>query len=81
MSTSDQPKKDLSEMNASELSMRKFLKALGVTTHKKLEATLNEAVKSGKVTSGSQITITAKIVIEEFDFNHEIEAQLTAPER
>ena len=34
MPTSDQPKKDLSEMNASELSMRKFLKAFGVTTHK-----------------------------------------------
>ena len=30
-------KKDMSEMSESEISFRKFLKNLGVTTHKELE--------------------------------------------
>ena len=33
-------KPEISEMSASEIAMRKFLKQLGVTTHQKLEAAL-----------------------------------------
>ena len=38
-----------SEMSASEMAMRKFLKQLGVTGHQKLSDALDEAVRSGAV--------------------------------
>ena len=38
-----------SEMSASEMAMRKFLKQLGVTGHQKLSDALAEAVRSGAV--------------------------------
>ena len=38
-------KKDMSEMTESEVSFRKFLKNLGVTTHKELESLINKRVK------------------------------------
>ena len=47
MSSSDKPKKDFAEMTESEIAMRKFLKALGVTTHQKLEQALADAVSQG----------------------------------
>ena len=40
-------KKDMSDMTASEISYRKFLKNLGVTTHKEIEK-LNEELDSFK---------------------------------
>ena len=44
MSEQQKPKKDMADMTPAEISMRKFLKALGVTTHQKLEAALADAV-------------------------------------
>ena len=78
---SDRPKPDMADMSEAEMSMRKFLKALGVTTHQKLEAELAERVASGSVAPGAQVEITASIAIGELDFSHEVSATLTAPER
>ena len=38
-------KPDMSEMTASEVAMRKFLKQLGVTTHQQLEQLLQARVR------------------------------------
>lgn len=79
MSSSDKPKKDFAEMTESEIAMRKFLKALGVTTHQKLEQALADAVSRGRVAGGGSVDITANIDIPELGFSHQITATLTAP--
>lgn len=80
-SKSDKPKPDMADMSDAEIAMRKFLKALGVTTHQKLEAALAGKVASGAVEPGAPVDITASIAIAELDFSHEVSATLTAPER
>ena len=69
-----------SEMTASEMAMRKFLKQLGVTGHQKLSEVLQEAVQSGQLHAGGDVAVTAKIEIIELEFSHEVAATLRAPE-
>ena len=54
-----------SEMNASEMAMRKFLKQLGVTGHQKLSEALQIAVQSGQLAAGCDVAVTAKIEIHQ----------------
>ena len=68
------------EMTASEMAMRKFLKQLGVTGHQKLSEVLQEAVRSGQLSEGSDVAVTAKIEIAELEFTHDVTATLKAPE-
>ena len=42
-------KRDMSEMSESEISYRKFLKNLGVTTHKELENLIKIKIDNGKL--------------------------------
>ena len=46
-------KKDMSEMTDSEISFRKFLKNLGVTTHKELENLINKKIEDGELSENS----------------------------
>ncbi len=79
MSEQQHPKKDMADMTQAEISMRKFLKALGVTTHQKLEAAIADAVASGTLSPDSPIDITANIEIAELGFSHSVSAQLITP--
>ena len=58
-----------SEMNASEIAIRKFLKQLGVTGHQKLSEALQMAVQSGQLAAGCDVAVTAKIEIIELEFD------------
>ena len=69
-----------SEMTASEMAMRKFLKKLGVTGHQKLSEVLKEAVRSGQLSAGGDVAVTAKIEIIELEFSYDVTATLKAPE-
>ena len=69
-----------SEMNASEMAMRKFLKQLGVTGHQKLSEALRIAVQSGQLAAGCDVAVNAKIEIIELEFSHDLTAILKAPE-
>ena len=73
-------KPEISEMSASEIAMRKFLKQLGVTTHQRLETALAGRLKDGKAAAGDRLAITAKITVPELGFTHEIQAELMVPE-
>ena len=79
MSDKSSERGDQSEMTASEVSMRKFLKYLGVTAHQELEAALARAVADGKLAPGGSIDITAELTIAELGLSHRVSAQLTAP--
>jgi len=72
-------KPDMTEMSASEVAMRKFLKQLGVTTHQQLEEALQARVQSG-ARPGDKLAVTATIHTAELEFSHEIQAALILPE-
>ena len=68
------------EMNATEMAMRKFLKKLGVTAHQELADALAKAVADGKLKSGDPVPVTARIEIADLAFTHDVKANLVAPE-
>ena len=69
-----------SDMTASEMTVRKFLKQLGVTGHQKLTEALDEAVRSGVLTPGSELTGSATIEIGALQFSHSVNASVMAPD-
>ncbi len=74
-------KKEMSEMTDSEISFRKFLKNLGVTTHKELENLINKKIENGELSENSSLNITANITIEELSFNHTTTSTLLLPKK
>ena len=72
-------KKDMSDMTASEISNRKFLKNLGVTTHKEIEKVINKKIADGELSPKSNLEITANIKIDELGLNHSISSTLSLP--
>ena len=69
-----------SDMRASEMTVRKFLKQLGVTGHQKLTEALDEAVRSGVLTPGSELPVSATIEVETLKFSHSVDASVMAPD-
>ena len=68
------------EMNATQMAMRKFLKQLGVTAHQKLADALAKAVADGKLQPGASLPVTARIEVADLAFTHDVTANLVAPE-
>ena len=68
------------EMNATEVAMRKFLKQLGVTAHQELADALAKAVADGKLQPGASVPVTARIEVADLAFTHDVTANLVAPE-
>ena len=68
------------EMNATEMAMRKFLKQLGVTAHQELADALAKAVVDGKLEPSASVQVTARIEIADLAFIHDVTANLVAPE-
>ncbi len=67
-------------MTASEMTVRKFLKQLGVTGHQNLSDALEDAVRSGVIAPGSDLPVTATIEIGALKFSHVVTASLKAPD-
>ena len=59
------------DMTASEITMRKFLKQLGVTAHQELADALVKAVADGKISAGAELTVTARVEIVDLQFTHD----------
>ena len=72
-------KKEMSDMTNSEISYRKFLKNLGVTTHKELEDVINKKIENGELKNNTKLNITAQIKIDELDLNHTINSTILLP--
>ena len=56
-------KKEMSDMTESEISYRKFLKNLGVTTHKEIEELVNKKIENGELQNNTKLNITALSLI------------------
>ena len=72
-------KKEMYDMTDSEISYRKFLKNLGVTTHKELEDLINKKIENGELKNNSKLKITAQIKIDELGLNHTISSTILLP--
>ena len=72
-------KKEMTDMTDSEISYRKFLKNLGVTTHKVLEDVINKKIENGELKNNTKLNITAHIKIDELDLNHTINSTILLP--
>ena len=72
-------KKEMSNMTESEISYRKFLKNLGVTTHKEIEELVNKKIENGELQNNTKLNITAHIKIDELDLNHTINSTILLP--
>ena len=69
------------EMTESEISMRKFLKQLGVTSHQKIEQKLDELMASGKLSPNEEIEIIANVEIPKINFSHSITSTILLPDK
>ena len=59
------------------MSIRKFLKKVGVTSQREIEAAVQAAIDSGKLTGNE--TLSAKVTLEigEVGLSHEIDGQIS----
>ena len=76
----DEKMESSTEMNATQMAMRKFLKQLGVTAHQELADALAKAVADGKLQPGASVPVTARIEVADLAFTHDVTANLIAPE-
>ena len=67
------------DMTASEISYRKFLKNLGVTTHKEIKKLINKKIADGELRPNANLDITANIKIDELGLNHSVSSTLSLP--
>ncbi len=63
---------------AFNMSLRKFLKTVGVTSQREIEEAVRAAHETGEMPSGS---VTARVVlkIEELGLEHEVTGQIEMP--
>jgi hypothetical protein len=58
------------------LSLRKFLKNVGITSQRKIEEKVRDAISSSKISSSKKIIISAKLLSEDIDLNEKIEGEI-----
>ncbi|NQW08876.1 MAG: hypothetical protein HQ481_03185 [Alphaproteobacteria bacterium] len=65
--------------DAFEMSVRKFLKQLGVTGHQEMEAAIRAARASGALDGKTTIKARAVVTLEGTGLNHQVEADIVLP--
>ena len=58
------------------LSVRKFLKNVGITSQRKIEEKVREKTKSSKISNSTKIIISAQLFSEELNLNEKIEGEI-----
>jgi hypothetical protein len=62
--------------DAFNMSLRKFLKQVGVTSQREIEAAVREAVAKGKVKGKGPLKAKMTLVIDSIGLRHEIEEEI-----
>lgn len=57
------------------ISLRKFLKQVGVTSQREIEKTVREAAEQGKLPAGG-LAVTVRLECPALDLSHEIDGRL-----
>ena len=58
------------------MSLRKFLKKVGVTSQREIEHTVLEAIESGKLKGNEQLDATVILKIDGIEFETEIDGKI-----
>ena len=58
------------------LSIRKFLKNVGITSQRKIEEKVREKIKSSNISNSKKIIISAQLFSEELNLNEKIEGEI-----
>lgn len=62
---------------ALNLSVRKFLKKVGITAQREIEAAVREGIESGKLTGNESLKAVVKLEVEGVDVTHQIDGEIT----
>jgi hypothetical protein len=58
------------------MSVRKFLKKVGVTSQREIEQAVRDAVAQGKVKTGQKLAVRAEVTLHDVGLNVEIDGEL-----
>ena len=58
------------------LSVRKFLKNVGITSQRKIEEKVIEKIKSSNISNSKKIIISAQLFSEELNIDEKIEGEI-----
>ena len=58
------------------ISLRKFLKNVGITSQRKIEDKVKESINSSKITSSKKIKISAQLVSVDLNLDEKIEGEI-----
>ena len=58
------------------MSVRKFLKNVGITSQRKIEEKVREKIKSSNISNSKKIIISAQLFSEELNLNEKIEGEI-----
>ncbi len=59
------------------MSVRKFLKKLGITAQRELERKVREAVADGRLRGDEELPVTARVTLAEVGLDLEVEGRIT----
>jgi hypothetical protein len=62
--------------DAFNISIRKFLKVVGVTSQREIEQAVREAVESGKLKGSEKLTAKVVLTIDAVGLKHEVEEEI-----
>ncbi|MGI9498394.1 MAG: DUF6494 family protein [Geminicoccaceae bacterium] len=62
--------------DAFNMSVRKFLKKVGVTSQREIEQAVRDALKSGKIDDKSGLTATVRLTVEGIDLDETIAGKI-----
>lgn len=62
--------------DAFNMSLRKFLKQVGVTSQREIETAVREAAEKGTLAGRKAVTARMTLTVEELDLKHEIESRI-----
>jgi 16S rRNA U516 pseudouridylate synthase RsuA-like enzyme len=55
------------------MSVRKFLKTLGVTSQREIEKAIRDAVAAGRIPAGGTVKATARVTIDGVDLDFSVD--------
>ena len=70
-------KNSINEMSKSEISIRKLLKNLGVTTHQLISKKIEQKLSNGEIKVQDNFEVNLNIHIKELDINKTISAKIS----
>lgn len=62
--------------DAFNMSVRKFLKKVGVTSQREIEQAVRDAVKAGKIDDAANLTATVRLTVDGVDLDETITGKI-----